>query len=135
MSERTVSERIEIVEQTVEALRALPGRVEALEVQIMQLRAEMRGDFSAVRSEMQAEFVAVRNEMRADRSETLRGFAAVRDEMRAIEDDLRAEMHALHHLTLEEIRAGDTETRRYMRVLFEDLVGRIAVLGEGRGPH
>ncbi len=31
-----------------------------------------------------------------------------------------------------EIRAGDEETRRYMRVLHEDLVGRITLLGEAR---
>jgi hypothetical protein len=32
----------------------------------------------------------------------------------------------------EEIRAGDEETRRFMRVLHEDLVGRIATLAESR---
>jgi hypothetical protein len=29
----------------------------------------------------------------------------------------------------EDIRAGDEETRRYMRVLYEDLVERIATIG------
>ena len=33
-------------------------------------------------------------------------------------------------LVREEIRQGDEETRRYMRVLYEDVTARIAVLGE-----
>ncbi|MGH9204020.1 MAG: hypothetical protein ACRD2A_22570, partial [Vicinamibacterales bacterium] len=47
------------------------------------------------------------------REETQRGFAAVRSELRA------------------EIREGDEETRRYMRVLHEDLISRIRTIGEG----
>jgi hypothetical protein len=31
-----------------------------------------------------------------------------------------------------EIRAGDEETLRYMRVLHEDVITRIATLGDGR---
>jgi hypothetical protein len=54
--------------------------MDALESQIVRLRGEMRGEFSAVRSE---------------------------------------------------IRSGDEETRTQMRVLHEDLVSRIAMLGEG----
>jgi uncharacterized coiled-coil DUF342 family protein len=33
-----------------------------------------------------------------------------------------------------EIKAGDEETRRYMRVLHEDLVERITKIGEGSRP-
>ena len=67
-------------------LEELPGRMDRLESQIVQLRTEMRDEFSAVRTE----------------------FAAVRTEM----------------------RTGDEETRRYMRVLFEEYVGRMRVIGE-----
>ena len=49
---------------------------------------------------------------------------------------LRSEMHAEFSATRgalrEEMRDGDEETRRQMRVLHEDLVGRIALLSEGR---
>jgi hypothetical protein len=31
-----------------------------------------------------------------------------------------------------EVRAGDEETRRYMRMLFEEYVGRVKVIGEGK---
>ena len=67
-------------------LEELPRRMDRLESQIVQLRTEMRDEFSAVRTE----------------------FAAVRTEM----------------------RSGDEETRRYMRVLFEEYVGRMKVVGE-----
>ena len=60
-------------------LEELPRRMDRLESQIVQLRTEMRDEFSAVRTEM---------------------------------------------------RSGDEETRRYMRMLFEEYVGRIKVVGE-----
>jgi hypothetical protein len=43
MPERTLDERVEILEQNVQDLDSLPARVVAVEVQILQLRAEMRG--------------------------------------------------------------------------------------------
>ena len=81
MQQRSMIERIEILERKVEALETLPERVTAVELQLVQLRDEMRVEFSATRAEM---------------------------------------------------RAGDEETRRYMRVLYEDLVARISLLQEGR---
>jgi len=47
------------------------------------------------------------------------GFAALRQEMRAVEAALR-----------KEIQAGDEETRRYMRVLHEDVIDRIKRLSD-----
>jgi hypothetical protein len=52
MIERTLTERVEILEQKVEILEKLPERVTAVEVQIVQLREEMRDGFSALRTEM-----------------------------------------------------------------------------------
>ena len=52
----------------------------------------------------------------------------------AVEQELkefRADVHAEFALVRAEIREGDEETRRYMRVLYEDLVARIQVMGEG----
>ena len=84
MSEPFLTERVEILEKKVEALETLPARVTAVELQIVQLREEMRGDFLAVRAD---------------------------------------------------IRAGDEETRRYMRVLHEEVISQIALLQEGRRPR
>ena len=139
MPERTVIERVEILERNVELFEALPARVSALESQIVQLRSEMRDEFSAVRGEMRDEFAAVRGEMRA-------GFLAVRDEFAAVRGEMRDEFAAVRGemagmrdslLTVlrAEIREGDEETRRYMRVLHEDLVARITLLQNGRRPR
>jgi hypothetical protein len=64
--------------------------------------ARVESQISQLRSEMHDEFFAIRSEMRDE-------FAAVRTE----------------------IRTGDEETRRFMRVLHEDLVSRIAAIQKG----
>lgn len=84
MPESTRPERVTVLEQIVEELASLPSRVGALELQIVQLRDEMRVEFSAVRAE---------------------------------------------------IREGDEETRRYRRVLHEEVISRLATLAESRRPR
>jgi len=81
MVERSLEERVDMLERRVEILERLPEHVSALETQIVQLRDEMRAEFSTTRADA---------------------------------------------------RAGDEETRRYMRVLFEDLVERIKSIGGER---
>lgn len=100
MPRGTLTQRVEILEQKVEQLETLPARIAAVESQILQLRDEMRTEFSAVRRELTSLF---------------------RTELHINVDSLRAE-----------IRQGDEETRRYMRVLHEDVIARIAGLGEAR---
>jgi predicted phage gp36 major capsid-like protein len=94
MVQRSLEERVDMLERRFELLEQLPERVTALESQIVQLRNEMRAEFSATRAE-----------------------ARLGDErvMQTLRD---------------EIREGDEETRRFMRVLYEDLVRRIELLGE-----
>jgi hypothetical protein len=74
----------------------------------------------------------------AFRIEVRQEFAAVRTEMGTLGDTLRTEMRASGEQIREElgkeIRSGDEETRRYMRVLHEDLVERISKIGEGSRP-
>jgi uncharacterized protein YPO0396 len=103
MTEPTLTGRVEMLEQKVENLEKLPARVEAVELQIVQLREEMRGEFSAVRAEM-----------------------------RAIGTELRSELHDLGTTLRVEIRQGDEETRRQMRVLHEEVIARIQILGAPR---
>jgi hypothetical protein len=74
MSPQAIEKRVESLEQRVMELDGLPERVGAVEAQIVQFRAEVHDEFSAVRSEMATEFAAVRGEMKAE-------FAAVRGEM------------------------------------------------------
>jgi len=46
-----------------------------------------------------------------------------------LRDEMRVEISA----TREGLRSGDHEARRLARILYEDVLARIAVLGEGRG--
>ena len=91
-------------------LEQLPDRIERLESQMLQFRAEVRSEFSAVR-----------HEAAASGEETRR---SLRQETRAGDEETRRALR-------EEIRAGDEETRRFSRVLHEDAIGRIAVVAEG----
>lgn len=78
MAQKSLEERVDMLEQRVELLIQLPERVSALETQIVLLRDEMRAEFSATRADA---------------------------------------------------RERDEETRRFMRVLYEDLVARLELLG------
>lgn len=100
MPRATLAQRVEILERKVEQFETLPARLAAVELQILQLRDEMRREFSAVRRELTDLF---------------------RAELQTNTDSLRAE-----------IRQGDEETRRFVRVLHEDVIARIAALGEAR---
>jgi hypothetical protein len=86
MPEPSLKERVEFLEQKVEELQALPTRMEAVELQIQQLRDEMREGFSA-------------NDRRFTELER-------------------------------QIGEGDQETRRYMRVLHEEVLARISLIQE-----
>jgi len=93
MAQESLEVRVDMLERRVELLEQLPERVTALEVQIVQLRDEMRAEFSATRA------------------------------------DARAGDESVVRTLRDEIRAGDQETRRFMRILHEDLVERIEILG------
>jgi predicted phage gp36 major capsid-like protein len=96
MAEKSLEERVTMLEREVEILEQLPDRVTALEVQIVELRGEMRAEFSATRAEAR-----------------------------------EGDEHVVQTLR-QEIRAGDEETRRFMRILHDDLVERIEILGGKR---
>jgi archaellum component FlaC len=81
VSPESLKVRVERLEHRVETVEQLPGRVSALESQIVLLREELRSEFSAMQTV---------------------------------------------------IRDVDEDTRRYMRMLHEDLIQRVATLGEGR---
>jgi predicted nucleic acid-binding Zn-ribbon protein len=53
---------------------------------------------------------------------------SLESQFQQLRSDVREEFAALRM----EIRTGDLETRRFMRVLHEDVISRIAAIGEGR---
>ncbi len=102
MPAQIVVSRVEDLETRVTMLEQLPARVDDLTSQVSQLRTEMRAEFSDVRAEMGTGFSEVRAEMGAQ-------FSAVRAEM------------ADQGATL----------GTQMRVLHEDVIGRLALLQNG----
>jgi uncharacterized coiled-coil protein SlyX len=93
------------------AAQTLENRVEHLEARMAKLEQlpervdGLASQIVQLRTEMHDEFSAVRTEMRDE-------FSAVR----------------------EELRLGGEETRRYMRVLHEDVISRLATIQEGHDP-
>ncbi|HVL66364.1 MAG TPA: hypothetical protein VM364_03785 [Vicinamibacterales bacterium] len=92
-------------------LEELPDRMDRLESQFLQLRTEMRDEFSAVRQEIHEGDDRV--------------LATLRQEIREVEERVVTTLR-------DEIREGDAETRRFMRVLFEEYAVRLKVIDEGR---
>ena len=151
MRQRSVVERVESLERTVEALETLPARMSAVELQIVQLRDEMHDGFSEIRQDVRAADEALRNDLRAVRDELsariAEGERAVRDELsariaegeRAVRDELSARIAEGERVVRDELSAriaeGDEETRRYMRVLHEEVISRIATLREDHRPR
>jgi hypothetical protein len=76
---------VKILERKVERLEQLPGRLDAVESQILQFRKETRAEFSTVRGEMRE----------------LHGIAMTR--MDAMRESLSAQMRTLHEEVLTRI--------------------------------
>lgn len=120
--------RVEILEEHVDALRHLPAQVSAIGADVVALRVdvtELRGEVIDIRRDL--------SELRGQVVDIRRDVSELRE---ALSDDrgglikVGAEFAAIRH----EIRAGDEETRRQMRVLHEDVIARIALLQEGTRP-
>lgn len=103
MQERSVVERIGILEQKVELLESLPGRMHAVELQILQLRGEMRDAFSALRAEFRTEIKASSDHLKSE----------LRAEIRAGDEETRRYMRVLHEEVISRIATiGEGRKRR-----------------------
>jgi hypothetical protein len=136
MDETSLADRVKILEQRVQATSTLPDRMTSVELQIVQLRDEMRLGFSAIPGEIGILAETLRTEMGSS-VEALRGgmgtlAETLRGEIASSAETLRGEMGSLAETLRGEIREGDAETRRYMRILHEEVIQRIATLQEGR---
>ena len=118
MPRQSVENRLERLEQRVTAIEELPARMDRLESQIVQLRAEMRDGFSAIRQEIQAGDEGVQG--------------SLRDEIRAGDEEtrrvLREEIRTGHVMIVTTLTELVEDSRRQTHVLFEELVSRIATL-------
>ena len=102
----SIDDRLNLLETRMTALEPLPNRIDRLESQFLQFRQEMRDEFSAMRVEM----------------------AARDDETRRV---LRVDIRDGNVLIVTALTEQIEDSRRYARVLFEDAVGRVALVGEG----
>jgi hypothetical protein len=85
MSPKSLEQRMDSLERRVDILEQLPGRVTALETKIVQLRDEMRSEFSAVRADIRAGDEETRRVL-TERMESL--FEANERHMRLLHEDL-----------------------------------------------
>ena len=120
MPPQPLESRVKALETRVTRLEELPARMDRLESQIVQLRDENREEHTAIRVQIAAQIGAAHESLQAD-------IQSVHEEMHAMHGTLRAETHALHA----GLKMQLVEQERLTRVLHEDLVGRIAALGEG----
>lgn len=104
MRSQPLESRVETLERRVTMLEELPARIERVESQIVHLRSEMRDEFSAVRQEM-----------------------------RDLGSSLRDEIRATNEQTVARLTEAIDAARREARILFEEVVSRIATLNEERG--
>ena len=139
--------RVEVLEGDVNALRHLPEQVSAVAGDLAALRGDvthlqgdvthlqgdvvqLKGDMAEVRTDV-AQLQRDMTEVRTDVAQLKRDMTEVRSALSDGHDGLinvRAEFAAVR----DEIRTGDEETRRQMRVLHEEVISRIALLDEGR---
>jgi hypothetical protein len=85
MSRESLEARMDRLERRVDLLEQLPQRMDALEAQIVQLREEMRSEFSAIRGEIRDGD----GETRRSLSKQMRDlFAANEAHMRVLHEDL-----------------------------------------------
>lgn len=103
MAPETIEIKVQRLEDRVTRLEELPATVDDLTSQVLQLRTEMRAEFSAVR-----------DEMRGMNEQTV---ATLRDEIRAGDAETRRFMLILHEklvsniATLGEVRQTERGTR------------------------
>ena len=80
MQPRSFEERLAMLEKQMSEMRELPERVTRLESQIVQLRHEMRDEFSAIRTDFRQEIANAVASLREAISET-------NAQMRALHED------------------------------------------------
>src|SRR3972149_4327545 len=112
MPPQTLENRVEKLETQMLELRELPALVAEVGVQILQLRTEMRPEFSAMRQEIRTGDEETRRSLR---EEMRAGDETLREEMRAGDETLRQEIRALGATLREEIRTGDATLREEIR--------------------
>lgn len=139
MPPQTIDSRVERLEQRVTVLEELPARVDALTLQVSQLREEMHAEFSATKQEFREALGAGLGDLHEEIQEDMQ---RLHGEMLALHEDANNRARILHEGVIErldlvqvelraEIRAGDEESRHHARILHEDVITRLGLIQEG----
>lgn len=110
MQPQSLEVRVERLETRVTALEGLPNRIDALTLQVSQLREEMHVEFSAIHA----------------RSDTLD------NRLTGQIDALDRRLTGLDERLTGQIESVKLELGTQMRVLHEEVISRLALLQEGR---
>lgn len=132
--QKTLEIRVGQVEDALVGLSGVRERVEELGVQFVQLRDDVRREVSSIRGEVSAKADELRGEMTAMR-ETLRGETStmreeLRGEMGTMREELRDEMSDMHKDLARAILSSEDRVIAQMRVLHEEVVTRVTLIGE-----
>ena len=79
MPARSLTVRVDILEQDVEGLQTLPDRMTGLESQILQFRVEMRDGFSAILTRLHEGDEESRRQMRVLHEDVISRIALLQD--------------------------------------------------------
>ena len=134
MPPQTIENRVDQLERRVTELERSPERITAVESQIVQLRTEMRGEFSAVREEIRSGDEQTRRVLGERIDETTRVVQRI-DETTRVLGERSDETHRMVQRIDETTRVLAErleENGRHMRVLHEEVIGRIAIIQEGQ---
>jgi len=133
MNRAALAGRIDAVEHRMDSIEhRLDASFAALSTQIVQSHRETRDEINATLRTLRGEMRAMGEALGGEAQETS---ATLRGEMRAMGGDLHDEMHALHGLTngrFDTLEAAVAESRRFVLILHEEVLSRIALIGEGR---
>ncbi|CAN5365890.1 hypothetical protein BH23ACI1_BH23ACI1_14340 [soil metagenome] len=138
MPPQPIEFRLESLERRVTNLELLPARIDDLASQILHLRTEMRAEFSAVRGEVAGQGTTLRQEIAEQggmlRQEMAEQGGMLRQELAEQGGMLRQEMAeqgaALRDEFRSDLRREIDGLATHMRVLHEEVIARIALLGD-----
>jgi predicted nucleic acid-binding Zn-ribbon protein len=125
MELKSFEERLIVLEDDMDMLRKLPERVTGLSDRVTALSDRVTGLSDRVTG-LSDQVAGLSDRVTTVESNILQFRADVRVEFSAVREEMRHEIQRTVDLLRSEIRAGDAETRRYMRVLHEEVLTRIA---------
>lgn len=130
MTEKTMDERVGDLEKVAQTLRSLPGQVAQLDDRVADVESRL-GNVDARLGNVELRLGNVESQIVQLRTDMGDGFSAIRGELKdgleGVKIELREDIASLGR----ETAAGFLRAGVEMRALFEEHLGRRAVIAEG----